>query len=244
MAKSADAFRTISEVADWLDTPAHVLRFWESKFNQVKPVKRAGGRRYYRPADMKLLGGIKQLLHNDGMTIKNVQKTLREQGIKHVASFSQPLVNQIEQDHPDTIDGVSYTDTTQQSDPITADEDTPEAVSVTEQTVQEQSSDTSESVVNIFSDEKIVELTEDIKETDTEIGIDSDAAPLPSADSPAPVYVSTPDDPEDDIPADPGVLTYLMQLRRPVSDKTLQQIAPILQRLRQHCEYSYISRKG
>jgi DNA-binding transcriptional MerR regulator len=91
MAKSADAFRTISEVADWLETPAHVLRFWESKFSQVKPVKRAGGRRYYRPADMKLLGGIKQLLHEDGLTIKGVQKILREQGVKHVAGLSQPL---------------------------------------------------------------------------------------------------------------------------------------------------------
>lgn len=88
MAKSADAFRTISEVAEWLDTPAHVLRFWESKFSQVKPVKRAGGRRYYRPQDMLLLGGIKKLLHDDGMTIKGVQKLLREQGVKHVASLS------------------------------------------------------------------------------------------------------------------------------------------------------------
>jgi DNA-binding transcriptional MerR regulator len=91
MAKSADAFRTISEVADWLETPAHVLRFWESKFSQVKPVKRAGGRRYYRPADMKLLGGIKKLLHDDGMTIKGVQKMLREKGVGHVSDFSQPL---------------------------------------------------------------------------------------------------------------------------------------------------------
>jgi DNA-binding transcriptional MerR regulator len=91
MAKSADAFRTISEVADWLETPAHVLRFWESKFSQVKPVKRAGGRRYYRPADMELLGGIKKLLHDDGMTIKGVQKVLREQGVKHVTALSPPL---------------------------------------------------------------------------------------------------------------------------------------------------------
>ncbi|MEM6480320.1 MAG: MerR family transcriptional regulator [Pseudomonadota bacterium] len=91
MTKSADAFRTISEVADWLNTPAHVLRFWESKFAQVKPVKRAGGRRYYRPTDMKLLGGIKRLLHDDGMTIKGVQKLLREQGMAHVAGLSQPL---------------------------------------------------------------------------------------------------------------------------------------------------------
>lgn len=91
MAKSRDAFRTISEVADWLDTPAHVLRFWESKFSQVKPVKRAGGRRYYRPADMELLGGIKKLLHDEGMTIKGVQKVLREQGVKHVAALSEPV---------------------------------------------------------------------------------------------------------------------------------------------------------
>ena len=88
MAKSADAFRTISEVAEWLDTPAHVLRFWESKFSQVKPVKRAGGRRYDRPQDMMLLGGIKKLLHDDGMTIKSVQKLLRQEGVKHVAAFS------------------------------------------------------------------------------------------------------------------------------------------------------------
>ncbi|UYV39326.1 MerR family transcriptional regulator [Rhodobacteraceae bacterium D3-12] len=91
MAKSADAFRTISEVADWLGSPAHVLRFWESKFTQVKPVKRAGGRRYYRPADMLLLGGIKKLLHDDGMTIKGVQKVLREQGVKHVSGLSHPI---------------------------------------------------------------------------------------------------------------------------------------------------------
>ena len=91
MAKSADAFRTISEVADWLGVPAHVLRFWESRFSQVKPVKRAGGRRYYRPADMQLLGGIRKLLHDDGMTIKGVQKVLREHGIKHVAALSGPL---------------------------------------------------------------------------------------------------------------------------------------------------------
>ena len=91
MPKSPDAFRTISEVSEWLDTPAHVLRFWESKFSQVKPVKRAGGRRYYRPDDMELLGGIKKLLHEDGLTIKGVQKLLREQGVKHVASLGPSL---------------------------------------------------------------------------------------------------------------------------------------------------------
>jgi DNA-binding transcriptional MerR regulator len=96
MVKSPEAFRTISEVADWLDRPTHVLRFWESKFPQVKPVKRAGGRRYYRPQDMLLLGGIKKLLHDDGMTIKGVQKLLREQGIAHVSSHSQPLEEGLE----------------------------------------------------------------------------------------------------------------------------------------------------
>jgi len=94
VAKSADAFRTISEVAEWLDTPAHVLRFWESRFTQVKPVKRAGGRRYYRPTDMLLLGGIKKLLHEDGMTIKGAQKLLRTDGVKKVSGLSQPLDTQ------------------------------------------------------------------------------------------------------------------------------------------------------
>lgn len=91
MGKAADAFRTISEVADWLEVPAHVLRFWESKFTQIKPVKRAGGRRYYRPADMTLIGGIKALLHDQGMTIKGAQKYLRENGIQHVCGLSPPL---------------------------------------------------------------------------------------------------------------------------------------------------------
>ena len=88
MDKSPDAFRTISEVADALETPAHVLRFWESRFPQIKPVKRAGGRRYYRPADVALLGGIRHLLHNEGMTIRGVQKILREQGVRHVAAMA------------------------------------------------------------------------------------------------------------------------------------------------------------
>ena len=77
MKKSPDAFRTISEVAEWLDVPTHVLRFWESRFSQIKPVKRAGGRRYYRPNDMKLIGGIKTLLHDDGLTIRGAQKLLQ-----------------------------------------------------------------------------------------------------------------------------------------------------------------------
>lgn len=88
MDKSPDAFRTISEVAEVLDTPAHVLRFWESRFPQIRPVKRAGGRRYYRPADVALLLGIKHLLHDQGLTIRGVQKILREQGVRHVSDLS------------------------------------------------------------------------------------------------------------------------------------------------------------
>lgn len=88
MEKSPDAFRTISEVADALETPAHVLRFWESRFPQIKPVKRAGGRRYYRPADVALLSGIRHLLHDEGMTIRGVQKILREHGVRHVAALA------------------------------------------------------------------------------------------------------------------------------------------------------------
>lgn len=99
MEKSAEAFRTISEVADWLGVQAHVLRFWESRFTQVKPVKRAGGRRYYRPSDMALLGGIRKLLHDEGMTIRGVQKVLRNEGVRYVASLSPPI--------EDSADGTS-----------------------------------------------------------------------------------------------------------------------------------------
>jgi DNA-binding transcriptional MerR regulator len=87
MVKAREAFRTISEVAEWLDTPTHVLRFWETKFSQIRPVKGAGGRRYYRPSDMDLLAGIKQLLHEDGLTIKGTQKLLRDKGVKYVAAL-------------------------------------------------------------------------------------------------------------------------------------------------------------
>jgi DNA-binding transcriptional MerR regulator len=80
--KSDSAFRTISEVANVLSIPQHVLRFWESKFNQIKPMKRGGGRRYYRPEDIGLLRSIRDLLYHDGYTIKGVQRLLRESGAK------------------------------------------------------------------------------------------------------------------------------------------------------------------
>lgn len=82
MAKSADAFRTISEAADEVGAPQHVLRFWETKFDFVTPVKRAGGRRFYRPQDIAVLKAVKRLLHDDGLTIRGVQRLHKEQGLK------------------------------------------------------------------------------------------------------------------------------------------------------------------
>ena len=84
MDKAPDAFRTISEVADDLDIPQHVLRFWETRFAQIKPMKRSGGRRYYRPDDVDLLRGIRRLLYGEGYTIRGVQRILKEHGIKAV----------------------------------------------------------------------------------------------------------------------------------------------------------------
>jgi len=87
--KAPDAFRTISEVADDLDVPQHVLRFWESRFAQIRPMKRGGGRRYYRPDDIDLLRGIRHLLYGQGYTIRGVQRILREQGPRFVQAVWQ-----------------------------------------------------------------------------------------------------------------------------------------------------------
>lgn len=91
--KSKDAFRTISEVSEILDVPAHVLRFWESKFSQIKPVKRGGGRRYYRPNDISLIRGIRDLLYTEGLTIKGAQKVFRDRGIRHVINLGSQEEN-------------------------------------------------------------------------------------------------------------------------------------------------------
>jgi DNA-binding transcriptional MerR regulator len=88
--KAPEAFRTISEVAQELDVPQHVLRFWESRFREIKPMKRGGGRRYYRPNDLDLLRGIRHLLYSEGYTIRGVQRLLREQGPRFVQSVWQP----------------------------------------------------------------------------------------------------------------------------------------------------------
>lgn len=88
MAKSPEAFRTISEVGELLGVPAHVLRFWETRFPQIRPVKRAGGRRYYRPADVALLAGLRVILHDQNTPIRDVQKLLREQGVRHICAMA------------------------------------------------------------------------------------------------------------------------------------------------------------
>src|SRR5947208_10870590 len=89
MDKSPDAFRTISEVAQDLDLPQHVLRFWETRFAQIKPLKRGGGRRYYRPDDIDLLKGIRQLLYGEGYTIRGVQRILKEDGVRFVQAIGR-----------------------------------------------------------------------------------------------------------------------------------------------------------
>lgn len=110
MEKSPEAFRTISEVAEHLDIPAHVLRFWESRFPQIRPVKRAGGRRYYRPTDVALLAGIRRLLHDEGLTIRGVQKILREQGVRHVAALAEgPITLAVPDEAPDEAPEVAAT---------------------------------------------------------------------------------------------------------------------------------------
>jgi DNA-binding transcriptional MerR regulator len=91
MEKSPEAYRTIREVADSLDLPQHVLRFWETRFPQIRPLKRAGGRRYYRPDDIERLRLIKRLLYDEGYTIKGVQKLFKEQGVQALAAVALPL---------------------------------------------------------------------------------------------------------------------------------------------------------
>jgi DNA-binding transcriptional MerR regulator len=101
--KSPEAFRTISEVSKDLSLPQHVLRFWETKFVQIKPIKRGGGRRYYRPEDVDLLRGIKNLLYNDGYTIRGVQKVIKENGSKNILfSNSKANIKVLQKDFTDS----------------------------------------------------------------------------------------------------------------------------------------------
>ena len=108
--KSPEAFRTISEVSKDLSLPQHVLRFWETKFAQIKPIKRGGGRRYYRPEDVKLLKGIKSLLYNDGYTIRGVQKVIKENGTKKLLSTKteNKVFTEIRKDNNDRLEQKNY----------------------------------------------------------------------------------------------------------------------------------------
>jgi len=117
--KATDAFRTISEVAEELDLPQHVLRFWETKFSQIRPMKRGGGRRYYRPDDVELLRGIQYLLYGEGYTIKGVQRILKEQGVRFVMEVWR---------HPgEPIPVVDETDAGDEADVEVIDDDAEEA---------------------------------------------------------------------------------------------------------------------
>jgi DNA-binding transcriptional MerR regulator len=92
VSKGHEAFRTISEAADELNVPQHVLRFWETKFAFIRPMKRAGGRRFYRPQDIAVLTGVRRLLHDEGYTIKGVQRLHREQGLAHLVAAGQGVL--------------------------------------------------------------------------------------------------------------------------------------------------------
>lgn len=243
MNKSPDAFRTISEVADWLEIQAHVLRFWESKFNQVKPVKRAGGRRYYRPADMQLLGGIKRLLYEDGLTIKGVQKILKEQGVGHVAALSAPLAE---------IDGTFAAEDVEPVPPAASDRTTPEPPASATPAPDPDREDARP--VSAAGDAQTGETAEAVPEDPPESGQADPPQPVfarrrteqppredsapPETQAPPPdaarqsaSVVDAPDPPmETDIPYDPGLLASLTRLKRLDRDKA-RQIGPLLKLL-------------
>lgn len=198
MEKSPDAFRTISEVADWLDVPTHVLRFWESRFKQIKPVKRAGGRRYYRPSDMALIGGIKVLLHDEGMTIRGAQKLLREKGIKHVAGYAPGLTD--DEGHV-VIEGDALPIIETEPEP----EPTPEVIAAEVETASAPVADAGDDVAQ--EPEKVDFLAdEDTEEDDAQLDLLADADPEDDApeapDDTAPITLPDLDipatDPEDD----------------------------------------------
>lgn len=206
MEKSRDAFRTISEVAEWLDVPTHVLRFWESRFSQIKPVKRAGGRRYYRPSDMRVIGGVKTLLHDQGMTIRGVQKLFREKGIKHVSSHAPQLYN--EDDNASVADAkVIEHEATQVAPPAPMARTTYDAEP--------------DPIVDDVADEDVAEPANDAKEEPVLEFSRARSAVQPS-ETPKPVPIQVPDgvalaDPDDDDAnhtADAGVAARLRVMPR------------------------------
>jgi len=261
MGKSADAFRTISEVAEWLGVPTHVLRFWESKFIQVKPVKRAGGRRYYRPEDMLLLGGIKKLLHDDGMTIKGVQKILRKDGIGPVAEQSQPL---------DDVTAAEYSETTAEapSDPVkpsptqvsefkskskppptpAGPEDTPATAPVAQKTdLAPEKPEAEKPEPELQTAEPAKEMPEPMpeaaspkpgfspipepQETPAPPATEAPKTTVDPVPAPTPAKITVPDDPDDSVAAAPGILSQLAKLPRPLPPELASKLAPVIARL-------------
>ena len=225
--KSPQAFRTIREVADWLEVEAHALRFWESKFSQIKPVKRAGGRRYYRPSDMRLIGGIKTLLHDQGLTIRGVQKLIREEGVAHVASLSPPLDEDLDSISEDqTVDGTTVDAQAPQSGGFVdidalAGEDTPaeddSAPPEPEMNEAPKADETQpEAEPEGDADPEAVELA---SEPESEI---TDLAALASAAE---------DMPEDAPPTPLSELRALLHAAVPFSLSQQQQLAPLVARL-------------
>ncbi len=258
MAKSSDAFRTISEVAEWLDTPAHVLRFWESKFTQVKPVKRAGGRRYYRPQDMRVLGGIKKLLHEEGMTIKGVQRLLREEGVKHVAALSQPLPGEDEQPHPARPEAVMH-----EAPPAAAPRETPHPEAPPAQAEPEappaqaepEAGDTPAVTPELrgeappeAGDEPFAPTSAPEPPAPPSPTVAPEAsgaaqteacapreAPLAAPEA-APIVVDVPPDPDDTAFVSHGLLSMATALPRPLTGPVAEAVRPFRQRLRKHLQ--------
>ena len=247
MGKSADAFRTISEVADWLEVPAHVLRFWESKFTQVKPVKRAGGRRYYRPADMRLLGGIKILLHDEGLTIKGVQKVLRDEGVSHVAALSPAVEHDdaapvsgaptgaaqvLSFARPDTQDETGAAPEEPDTDGTPEPQDAAEPEADATPVPDPESAPEPETAAEPASDPDPAPEPEPEPEPET--------APKPEPAAPAaepatprlPPLPDLPPDPPDDAPAAPGPLARLATLARPLPPDLAASLAALADRLR------------
>ncbi|MFB9150443.1 MerR family transcriptional regulator [Roseovarius ramblicola] len=224
MGKSADAFRTISEVADWLEVPAHVLRFWESKFTQVKPVKRAGGRRYYRPADMRLLGGIKVLLHDEGMTIKGVQKMLRDQGVSHVTALSPAFEDEAAAPEPG---GRVLSFARPETRPPDSDgagmspQDSPPPDAAAEPETDP-------------PDTRPETPPETRPEAGAEAGPAPHGPPAPQAPAPPPLpdLPDLPADPPDDMAAAPGPLARLATLPRPLPEGLGPALSALAERLR------------
>lgn len=245
MAKSADAFRTISEVAEILQVPAHVLRFWESKFSQVKPVKRAGGRRYYRPDDIRLLSGIRTLLHDDGMTIKGVQKILRERGTAHVAEMA-PTPSDMQSGMPepavsettgaevlsfDRRNGAAPGADAEPPPPESAPDDTDADASGADSEAQK----APDAAPSAPPPEAPEHATESAPEPDRHPAPPDAAAPEPEVGAPAapalPPLPDLPDDPDDTVPAPPGALAALAGLHGPVSADLATRLSAIAARL-------------